>query len=277
MEFSEEAFGAIVDLSRATGDPQVPANGNAPYAVIPSDCKIEDLSKFVYNEHRERPERARGTAKVLDGASFCEYFTLFRDANSRVFADETRGVLLAVLDHHESRGGAGSDPRWGQHRIELTMRASKEWQIWTGQDGKKQTQVEFAEFIEDNAPDIIQPPAAAMLEVARDLSAKTDVDFGSAIRLSDGSVQFKYSEQVRATVGAGQIQVPDQFDIAIPIYIGTERVRLTARLRYRINGGKLTFWYNLLRAEAAAREAFDAVRAAIGDTLSLTVINGTPG
>lgn len=276
-ELNKETLADLVDLSRATGLPRVAEGANVPYAVIPQTCQIVDLSKFVFNEHSSRPERVKGTAKVLDAQSFCDYYTLFHDDHSRVFADETQNKIVAVLDYHEVQlEGGGAGPRWGSHRLDLTMRPSKEWLIWKAADGKKQSQMEFAEFIEDNTPDIIAPPAAAMLEVARDLSAKTDVDFGSAVRMQDGSVRFRYSESVKATVGAGNIDVPEQFDIAVPIYIGTDRVRITARLRYRINSSKLTFWYNLLRADAAEREAFQMVRTGIADSLGVTIINGSP-
>ncbi len=143
-------------------------------------------------------------------------------------------------------------------------------------NGKREAQMEFAEFIEDNAPDIVEPDSATMLEVARDLSAKTDVDFASAIRLQNGQVQFKYSEQIKGTYGSGNLDVPERFTISIPVHIGSERVGITARLRYRIASGKLTFWYDLLRADMIERNAFLAVRKAIGDTLGVTVINGAP-
>jgi uncharacterized protein YfdQ (DUF2303 family) len=156
------------------------------------------------------------------------------------------------------------------------LRHSEEWTRWKGNDGARTNQIDFAEFIEDNAPDIVTPDPATMLEVARDLSAKTEVDFGSAIRMQNGSVQFKYSEQVKGTFGAGNVEVPERFVIAIPVYVGSERVKITARLRYRINAGKLSFWYDLLRAEAVRRDAFLDVQKSIADTLGIRIINGVP-
>lgn len=115
-----------------------------------------------------------------------------------------------------------------------------------------------------------------MLEVARDMEGKTDVSFGSAIRQSNGSVRFNYSEETKATVGAGRIEVPEQFVISIPIHIGSARVSLTARLRYRINAGKLVLWYDLLRADVAEREGFAFIRESIETNLATTSISGSP-
>lgn len=270
---NEKAIAELVKLARATGAPQLPKDGALPFVVIPNDCKIENLEKLIFNDHNERPERKRGTVRVLDAPSFCEYFTLFHDENSRVFADETKSCVLAILDYHATGDNA---PRWGQHRVELTLRHSEEWTRWSGKDGERMSQMEFAEFIEDNGPDIVTPDAASMLEIARDLSAKIDADFASAVRLQNGSVQFKYSEQVKGTYGSGQMEVPERFTIAIPVHIGADRVLLTARLRYRINAGKLTFWYDLLRADQIERDAFMAVHDSIGKRLGVTIINGTP-
>lgn len=266
MAFTSDALAELVALARASVAVQPPPE-HGGYALIPEGMKLQDIT----NEHADRPERIKGTVKVFDPASFCEYFTTFKDDNSRVFADETASRIVAVLDYHQA-----GKPRWGSHRLDLTLRHSKEWKEWGAANGKKMTQMEFGEFVEDHAPDIVAPDAATMLEVARNLSAKTDVDFSSAIRMANGSVQLKYSEQVKGTYGSGQFEVPETFIIAIPVYLGHERTSVTARLRWRLNAGKLTFFYDLLRASVVEREAFLAARSAIAENLGITVINGTP-
>lgn len=269
---TDETLQSLQILTEAGLAIKVVPGGTIPVLVRPDGTLIESLEKYIYNDHQPNPERVRGTVSVLDAPSFNEYFKLFADANSRIFADETKAAVIGVLDYHESQG----KPRWGQHRVSLTLRQSVEWTRWTSLNGKKFTQIEFAEFIEANSPDIIKPASATMLECARDLSAKTDVDFGSAVTIANGSVKLKYSEQVKATFGSGEVTVPETFTIAIPIHIGSERVEILARLRYRINAGKLTFWYDLHRADVAARQAFIDNVAEIAGTLAVTIINGTP-
>jgi uncharacterized protein YfdQ (DUF2303 family) len=243
------------------------------YTVIPNDCQIVSLEKYQHSDYANQPHRKKGTVAVLDAKSFIEYWMLFSDEHSRAFADETASKVVGVLDYH---GIGENSPRWGQHRVALTLRDSEEWKRWTACNGKKLGQMEFAEFIEDNTPDITTPPAAEMLEVARTLHAKTDVDFSSAIRTSNGSVQLKYSEQVKGTYGSGNVDIPEQFRIFIPIFVGTARVGVTARLRYRLNSGKLTFWYDLLRADVERREAFLKVLEDIQEGVTTKIINGSP-
>lgn len=116
-----------------------------------------------------------------------------------------------------------------------------------------------------------------MIEVAHDLQATTEVEFGSAIRNNDGQVRFKYTETTKASVGADQLAVPDNFTLEIPVFAGGADTRLDALLRFRTAGGKLTIWYTLVRPEEVIRLAFTEARNAIADSLSLTIINGTPG
>jgi len=115
-----------------------------------------------------------------------------------------------------------------------------------------------------------------MLEVARDLSASSDVNFQSGIRLDNGSIQFGYTEEIKGSFGRDKLEVPERFTVSIPVYVGSERVSMVARLRYRIADGKLTFWYDLLRAEAVEREGFLTTHRAIAQTLAITIINGSP-
>jgi uncharacterized protein YfdQ (DUF2303 family) len=270
---TEKTLKEALKLGQQIGEPK--SVGGVNYAVIPSDSKIQSLEMFQHSDYAERPHRKKGTVKVLDAASFIEYYGLFSDEHSRVFADETKSRVLAVLDYH---GTGENAPRWGQHRLTLDLRYSEEWAAWTGRNGqaRKMTQVEFAEFMEDNAPDIVNPNAATMLEMARTLQAKTDVDFSSAVRLNNGQVQLKYTEQIKGTYGNGNVDIPEEFTIAIPVYVGTPRVTIRARLRYRLVSGKLFIWYDLLRPSDVERNAFIGVLDTIKDGLKVNVINGEP-
>ena len=273
INLNDKTIKEIVNLGRATGEPK--AVGGIAYAVIPNDSQVVSLAQYQHTDYAERPHRKKGTVAVLDAASFIEYYTLFSDEHSRVFADETKSQVLSVLDYH----GIGENaPRWGQHRVLLTLRHSEEWKRWIGRNGqaKKMSQMEFAEFIEDNTPDIIEPSAATMLEMARTLQAKTDVDFSSAIRTNNGQVQLKYTETVKGTYGSGNVEIPEEFKIQIPVYVGTPRVGIRARLRYRLNSSKLSIWYDLLRPEATERDSFIQTLAAIKDGLKVNIINGNP-
>lgn len=280
-DLSSDAIKTIADLAR-TGEPQIIEHGNFPFAVIPAGAKLESLERHIFNDHATTPERIKANVTVLDPQSFIEYHNRFADDGSRIFAYEPDITVLCVLDYHHinhdasSPTGEGTRARWGQHRLMLTLRESEQWKVWTEKNGKTFTQMQFAEFLEQHAIDIAQPAPAGMMEIARDLQATSEVDFGSSSRTQDGQVKFKYTETTQTTVGGSAITVPEQFLLQLPVFIGGQPIQMQALLRYRIKDQKLVIFYTLVRPEEAKRAAFLGARDAIERTLGTTIINGKP-
>ena len=268
-----KSIDSITKLAREAGTVQTAPNG-IPFVIIPAGSQLVSLEKLIYHDHRERPDTKSGTVEVYDAESFCQYWDDFSDENSQVFADEAEHLILAILDYHGRHADGGA--RWCRHRLKWELEASPEWNTWTGKNGAKMNQSDFADFIESNTPDIVTPNGATMLEVARDLRAKVDVEFASAQRQSNGAINLHYNEQVKGTFGSGDLAVPEEFAIGIPVFIGGDRVRLVARLRYRLNGGKLIFWFDLLRHEEAERAAFQTVRGQIAEKKGIRILSGKP-
>ena len=272
-EINKETIQELVKLGRNAVAVQTAREGGIPFAVIPGDCKIESLDKLIFNDHNKAPERIRGNVVVADPASFQRYYLLFSDANSQIFADEQAATVVGILDYHGALSG-DVGPRWCQHRVTLAMRPSEQWKTWLGFNNKQFTQQQFAEFLEQNAIGIKEPAPASIREMANDLGATTEVEFGSSQRLNDGQVRFKYTETTKTTVGGSAIQVPDHFKLEVPIFVGAASTAIHAFLRYRIKEQKLVFWYTLLRPEEAARQAFITARTQIADALKEEIING---
>ena len=93
--------------------------------------------------------------------------------------------------------------------------------------------------------------------------------------MQDGQVRFKYTETTKSSVGGSQLAVPEQFSINVPVFIGGERMRIEALLRFRLNQGKLKIFYTLVRPEECVRQAFIGSRDAIAEKLEIIIINGT--
>lgn len=268
---NEKTIDTLVKLGQKSAEAQYVTNGNVPFVLVPEGCQIKAVPELIYNEHAKTPERIKQSISVFDPDSFVNYYTLFSDPNSRVFADETTCAVVGVLDYHAA--GEGS-PRWGQHKLTLKLNPSEEWKIWTGSDNNNFTQQHFSEFLEQHSIDITKPSPADMLEIASDLQATTEVEFGSGLRQQDGRVRFKYSETTKTTVGAGQVSVPDRFTIELPVFVGGQRVKMEAFLRFRCKEGKLSFFYTLMRPGEVKRTAFIAARQAIAADLKITILNG---
>lgn len=270
---SDKAIADVQKLVVASQGAKTVEGGNIPYVLVPQGYTAQPMPDLIFNNHTLAPERVERAVKVFDSASFVEYYNLFEDIGSRVFADEEKNSVVAILDYHLD----STTPRWGKHKLTLTLRLSEEWTRWTKLNGQQVTQQAFVEFLEQNCTDISAPDPASIRDIANDLSATTEMDFQSAKRQSDGSVRFKCIETTKTKVGGNEVEVPDRFRISIPVFVGGDRIDIDAFLRFRIAGQKLNFFYTLVRPEAAVRAAFKATRDQIEAGIEgLTIINGDP-
>jgi uncharacterized protein YfdQ (DUF2303 family) len=179
--------------------PQVIAStlpGGKPSVLVPDGWVCEVLP--VDDKLADRPRRVTGTVKVFDAASFIQYFQDYKNVDSRIFADDSASSVTAVLDYHEDNksmldGIRSSEllgevvPRWGEHRLQLALRKTEGWVLWTGSNTKRMSQDDFARFLEDNAPDLATPDPATMLEIARSMTAKQEISVEAAVRTNKGA------------------------------------------------------------------------------------------
>ena len=234
----------------------------------PHDDTWVDLETFL-----PVPRRTRGTATVSDPESFASYFGRFdADVGTTVWADHGRDTITAVLNDDDPEG-----PKWRDHRVKLVLEFTDEWRHWTDGDRRLAGQEQFAEHIEDGAPEIRKPDAATMLEIAQSFHANRDVRFKSGTRVSSGEVQLTYEESIDAKAGRkGEIEIPETFELGIAPYRGTEPYKVTARLRYRIRDGELSIGYRLVRPVRVLEAAFKDVVEAVADRVDRQVHFGTP-
>lgn len=233
-----------------------------------------------------RPTYLAGAVKIHDYASFIAYVTRFRDADSVVFADRQLLTLTAVLDYHRAApaldatyvAGDAHRARWGRHVATYTARTTPEWATWNAQNGKKVSQLEFAEFLENNLVDVARPTGAELLEMATRLEASKSAKFAAGVRLADGQTQITYEETITGAAGEkNALTIPPSFILGIAPFEGADKYALEARFRYRIaDGGKLSLWYDLLRPFRVVDDAFGAVLTATGAALGETpIIHGS--
>lgn len=242
--------------------------GDTPILVLPAGAKVEDLERFLPN-----PTRKRGTVKLNDAGSFISYVGAEKTAATRLYGRYGGLVgpgFVAVFDDH------GATPGWQNYQAAYACPLSNEWKTWTANSGQQKTQELFAQFMENNLPDIAVPAAADMLEISRGLEAKKKVNFASGIRLSNGQNELTYEEEITGTAQKGKLQVPEEFTLGIPVLEGGINYAVNARLRYRIaDGGKLTMWYELIRPHKILEDAVRQVWVEIEQKTGLTVFNGS--
>lgn len=243
--------------------------------VVPDGYKV--ITTQVDDEQLlPTPRRKTGTVVVRDAASFLAYFGKHAWADSEVYADDEKGTVTAVLNAHQA--GADGAAQWQDHRVVLRMVPTPAWQRWVASSGKLMPQVDFAEHIESSLSDIVDPAAAAMLELAQTFEATKSVDFESANRLSSGERRLEYKETIAAKAGQrGQIDIPTRITLGLAPWRGGDTYRVDAHFRYRISDGHLYLGYVLDRPEDVLDAAFREITAQIADELDgRPLLHGIP-
>lgn len=270
---------AIIDAARL-GESPVQLDLGEFYAVRRTDGEVETID-LTGDQYRDFPRRIAATVEVDNVASFASYYGKYSDTGTEVFADETRRTITAVFDAPDPTGEtpSGDDgARWRQHRLILKPRFTDAWKIWAGSDRTMMTQTAFAEFIEDNLPDIANDPipAADMLLVATTFQRHDKVQFASSSILDSGERVLRYEETVDARAGdKGSIKVPAKFKIGVTIYDDAPHYGVECRFRHRVKSGALTMAYLLDRPADKVRDAFRSVVDLVAEQTGATIMRGS--
>lgn len=241
-----------------------------PFVVVPDDFQVVDME-----HHLAAPMRATGNTNFYDEASFIHFVNETKNPDTRIYFQANPVRFRAVFNDHQA-ASAGGVPGWRDFSATYDAPLSVEWKLWLGASGKKMTQADFAQFIEDNAPDIVTPAPAEFVELSHTLQAKKTVNFASGIRLQDGSNQLTFEETATATAGAkGQLVIPEIFTLGIPVLEGGDRYSVQARLRYRIADAKLSIWYELVRPHKIIEDVVAVTRSRIAEATGITLLNGS--
>jgi uncharacterized protein YfdQ (DUF2303 family) len=202
-------------------------------------------------------------------AGFCDYVNRFATPDTTIFANEDAGRIVAVLDYH-----APDAPSWATHKGTLVLQPAPEWEAWLPKNGTLLPQQNFAEWLEDHAADIVDPSAGRLTDVVTNLTLNREVSFTGKFSLDSGTCRFGYSETDKP--GEGSIAVPTRFTLRLRRYLGQDPIDVRARLRHRLERGKIGFIFLIDRLDQVEEQQFAAVCAQIAATTQRLVLIGTP-
>ena len=222
--------------------------------------------------------RVRALVQLDDLGSFSRYVSEFKLPDTRLFAriGESSEALsvTAIIDYHQARPGAPATPEFTDHRAIWTAKLSEDWKRWKGIHAKALSQEEFARFVEDNAGNVQQPSGADLLQIITTLEVDGTLTFQRALRLQDGTVKLTFNAEQRAK--AGEMSVPSELTLALPVYEGEPPIALKARLRYRLSStGELRVWIELVNPHLVVAAAIEVARARISAGCGLAPYLGT--
>jgi len=239
------------------------------HAAVPKACELKEI-KVDLEAHLARPRKTKATATFATVESFLAYV-------ARHAADGTVAwcnfnpqsfdlSFTAVIDEHEK-----SQAGWRAHQAKFTPEHSAEWKAWKGKDKQPFPQIQFAEWIQEHDDDIATanglPTSLQMLEMATNFVMNEERQLKSAVRLQSGGTRLVYIADPDAGT-VEEMKLFERFGLGIPVFHGGAAWSLGARLKYRNSGGKLSFHYELVRADrvhdGAAKELIQQVRDGLG-------------
>lgn len=246
-----------------------------PYVVLPKDYELHTMENLV-QEFADKPTHLKQQVKLQNPASFISYIKNHATQSVAIFCLPEKRTFTAFLDWH-----VGTDQRHCFHTAVLNLETTAELDTWMRNSGKEMDQIEFASFIEANAPEIVSaddalggktPSGSEMLQIALTLSRTENAAFRSATRLQNGQTQFKYEQNFDDKAGEnGELTIPQMIKIGLPLFKASsadEGYIMSARFRYRIRNGRLVMWYELIRPERIIEDAIQGIEITLKEAMS---------
>jgi len=240
--------------------------------------------------YRQEPARRKGTANATTLKSFINLVNRHKDEGSVIFGNTTypKMLLRAVFNYHT----VDHTPRHRDHCAVYEFPVTAELTAWIKGNNEPMEQAAFAQFLEDHAAELAAPYDAERSEYELlfkerfaspneliDLSRHLEVFVGAKVkrgeRLASGERTVEFTEEHHNAAGE-KVEIPGVFMVSVPAWIDGEPVRIPARLRYRIAGGTIKWFYSLYRWETALRERIQSDLAEAGKETGLPVFEGTP-
>lgn len=228
----------------------------ATYAVVPTDRKVVKLPRYM-----EKPDRKMAKVSFLDVEDFIAYVNQQKLKSTRMWAQRgTKVIIEAIIDYHDHYreekavigGEVGGLPQWGMHRAILTMEMSEEFKPWADRAGQYMNQLDFAEFIDDNAAAMNKPDPAAMSELALNLQGTENAVFKSNLDPHNGNVVFTYEQ---TNTPKGSMEIPRVMGLFLPVIEGTAPQHVPIKLQWRLGEGHPQFAWRIPAIGQLMRDA----------------------
>jgi uncharacterized protein YfdQ (DUF2303 family) len=247
-------------------------SSDQPFIVVPVGHRLESVEPLL-----AKPLARRTTVSLQTAESFGRFVAEFVTAATRLFAAPSAegGKFVAIIDYH---GTKEEEASWCAFKVQLQCQFSLQWKLWSGSNNKFMPQREFAEFLESNSAQIMDPPSAEFLEVAQNLQVSAGVAITGVTRLDDGRDQINYEAVTVAKAGEkGNLAIPSMFILALPVFEGTTAWKIKARLRTRVTDQKkLELKYELVNPQNTLREAWEEQINIIKEATKLNPYIGAP-
>jgi uncharacterized protein YfdQ (DUF2303 family) len=203
----------------------------------------------------------RASEKFGDPASFAAYVRRY-GVPATTFTRWNKNGVSAFLDYHTA-----DVPNRAQWTAHYTFVPTPAWEAWSKfTDGHPINQAAAIAFLEDRAPEVLEPAPVALLPLLRALKAYSHANAETEYRENGtAKVTFNKDQGVRGA----EVELPAEIEIGIPIYRGHPDVlRLVVRVRVTVDdNAKLAFRFTIPRAEEVLEQLREELVAKVAEQL----------
>lgn len=275
MEQQINNMKTVLDAGAAISSRVMYEAGGKPFVIVPEGYAVHEVESMLPS-----PAGKRANVVLSDSGSFVIYALKHGNkGDTMIYAEleseESRLNLVGVLNDH-----ATDKANWRNHTCTFKPEKSVEWKRWLLKDRAVMSQVDFAIWLEDNLQDIAtvagMPTGADILAMAVQFEANADRKLKSKLNLQNGAIQFEFSDEEDNGTRT-KMEVFRRFTLGIPVFDGSgSAYPLEARLKYKESSGKVTFWYELIRADLVFKTAANEELNNIADKTGFVIVNGKP-
>lgn len=241
-----------------------------PFAVRPGELPVLIEDAFGPADHIKQ---LITVATLLALKEFILYHRQVDASVPPIFADKAAKRFTAVFDYHPS----STEPDFCSNRAAFALAHDPRYAAWAGACNRWISQEDLVDLIENNAPSLIEPASASMLELAENLeihqSSKV-VNRRSRVN-GTGQLSFETSE------GEASTKLPETLVIGVPIYKGlrthegkTKAWQIRLRLRYRVKDGHVSFYLKMENLEDLLDDLWEDLVKSVRAWECATVIEG---
>ncbi len=233
----------------------------------------EGVNVVFPKELNVNPPKACHT--FIDVDSFVKYMACYCNSDeSRLFACVDTLTLIGCIDYIIK----GKQPSLAveaneSHNAIYKIFKTDAFKAWVRINDTTIDQASFSAFLLEYANCVVEPDAARMLEIATTLEIKSDVQFNSQERTSDGGYNLNYVENINAQAGGkgNKIKVPEMIKLKFKAFEGGTEMELNARLFYKLQNGNVVFKVKILNLNETILNTFKATCNKIAEDLSLDI------
>lgn len=263
---------------------------SVPIVIDRRDGRTIGGLKSIIDEYRIDPAEVKGAAQTTTLQSFIDLVNRHKNESSAVFGKTAwpEPALTAVIDYHCEKAA----PRWGRHRIRYAFPITDEFKVWIELNGKPMDQTKFAAFLEDHAAELSAaygPEAAEyetlfkekfatptdLIALSRNLEVFVNAKVKQGVRLQTGERVVEFVEEHMNGKGE-KVEIPGIFMVSVPAFVDGDAVRIPARLRYRIVGGEIQWFYQLYRWQFWLRDQVKNDLDTVKQKTALPTFEGSP-